>query len=239
MRVRTLAYLVLGLWLLTGEAAAGPRAVLELFTSQGCAACPPADRLFAELARDPRYVVLSLPVDYWDRTGWKDTFAKNTFTRRQQAYAKLRGDGQAYTPQAVVNGRLPVVGSDRSGIMAAAWQGADSIGVPIMVQQRGSEIEVDVGATAEVLAGRATVVVMPYLASREVTIGRGENAHSAITYTNIVREIISFGDWSGAPATFRGRLPGNERYDGVVVLLQEGSAQAPGAILGVDRIGLR
>ena len=81
-----------------------PRAVIELFTSQGCSSCPPADRYVAELAKDPSLVILSWPVDYWDYIGWKDTFASPAFTARQKAYAAARRDDQVYTPQAVIDG---------------------------------------------------------------------------------------------------------------------------------------
>src|SRR3954453_7509032 len=89
-------------------------AVVGLFTSQGCSACPPADRLMAELAREPGVIALSLPVTYWDYLGWKDTLAHAAFTERQRAYAGMRGDRQVFTPQAVVNGAATVVGSDRA-----------------------------------------------------------------------------------------------------------------------------
>ena len=81
-----------------------PRGVVELFTSQGCSSCPPADRVLADLVQDPDLIVMSLPVDYWDRLGWKDTFDSLAFTKRQRTYSATRGDGEVYTPQAVVNG---------------------------------------------------------------------------------------------------------------------------------------
>src|SRR5215468_7884684 len=95
----------------TTEASAEPRAVIELFTSQGCSSCPPADKLLGELARDPSIVALSLPIDYWDYIGWKDTLAKPRHTARQRSYAKSRGDGEVYTPQVVINGVARAVGS--------------------------------------------------------------------------------------------------------------------------------
>src|SRR2546423_9935439 len=97
-------------------ASAEPRAVIELFTSQGCSSCPPADKLAGELARDPSLVVVSLPIDYWDYLGWKDTLALPGHTNRQRAYSKARGDREVYTPQAVVNGVAHVLGSDKSAI---------------------------------------------------------------------------------------------------------------------------
>src|SRR5918911_4976469 len=90
-----------------------PKAVVELFTGQGCSSCPPADAFLLELAGRPDVVALSFPVDYWDYLGWKDTLAQPAFTARQRAYASARNDKQVYTPQAIVNGAKAVVGSDR------------------------------------------------------------------------------------------------------------------------------
>src|SRR5712671_7573609 len=95
------------------------RGVVELFTSQGCSSCPPADQLLGELAQDPSLVSVSVPVDYWDYLGWKDTLADPRNTARQKAYAHARGDGQVYTPQVVVNGSLHALGSDKAAIELA------------------------------------------------------------------------------------------------------------------------
>src|SRR5437588_2808866 len=95
---------------------ADPRAVVELFTSQGCSSCPPADRIIGELANDPSVIALSMPIDYWDYLGWKDTLADSRFTARQKAYSQMRGDREVYTPQVVVNGSVHAVGSDRAAI---------------------------------------------------------------------------------------------------------------------------
>ena len=98
---------------------AEPKAVVELFTSQGCSSCPAADKLLGELARDPSVIALSLPIDYWDYLGWKDTLADSRFTARQKAYSRMRGDRDVYTPQAIVNGAAHVIGSDRARIEGA------------------------------------------------------------------------------------------------------------------------
>jgi hypothetical protein len=234
MRSRSLACLILSLGVSAGFANAQPRMVLELFTSQGCSSCPPADRLFAELARDPQLIVMSLPVDYWDRLGWKDTLAKHAFTDRQKAYASVRGDGQVYTPQAVVNGSEHANGANRRAIDASA-ETTQPLSVPLSVKRSGDQIEVSVGAGTSINAP-ATVLLLPYFASREVAIGRGENAREKITYTNVVREIIQIAEWSGKPLTLSTGLPHLDDYDGVVVLLQTGTAERPGAILGATRI---
>ena len=98
---------------------ADPRAVVELFTSQGCSSCPPADKIIGELAKDPSIIALSMPIDYWDYLGWKDTLADSRFSARQKAYSQMRGDRDVYTPQVVVNGSVHVIGSDRAGIESA------------------------------------------------------------------------------------------------------------------------
>ena len=104
------------------RAAGEPRALIELFTSQGCSSCPPADKLLGELAADPSLVALSDPIDYWDYLGWKDTLASPAHSARQRAYAHVRGDREVYTPQIVVNGATHVLGSDRAAIERAISQ---------------------------------------------------------------------------------------------------------------------
>src|SRR5882757_4562677 len=107
-------------------ARAEPRAVIELFTSQGCSSCPAADKLLGELAQDPSLLTMSLAVDYWDYLGWKDTLAVHGHSVRQQAYADVRGDRERYTPQVVINGVAQVLGSDKSAIEKAIAQTAST-----------------------------------------------------------------------------------------------------------------
>src|SRR3954451_17633592 len=104
------------------SAQAEPRAVIELFTSQGCSSCPAADKLLGELAADPTLVPISVPIDYWDYLGWKDTLADPRNTARQKSYAKVRGDREVYTPQVVVNGAMHALGSDGAAIQHALTQ---------------------------------------------------------------------------------------------------------------------
>src|SRR5271169_6656660 len=111
------ASLIAGFLITTyGIARAESRALLELFTSQGCSSCPAADKLLGDLAADPSLIALSLPIDYWDYLGWKDTLASPGDSARQRAYAHVRGDRQVYTPQIVVNGAMHVLGSDQSAV---------------------------------------------------------------------------------------------------------------------------
>src|SRR5580704_3087368 len=130
---------------------AEPRAVVELFTSQGCSSCPPADKIIGELARDPSVIALSMPIDYWDYLGWKDTLADSRFSARQKAYSQMRGDREVYTPQVVVNGSTHVIGSDRAGIESAigTTEKADGVmSVPVAMTQAGKQITVSVAATS-------------------------------------------------------------------------------------------
>src|SRR6266478_6194496 len=120
---------------------ADPRAVVELFTSQGCSSCPPADKILGELAKDPSVIALSMPIDYWDYLGWKDTLADARFSARQKAYSNARGDREVYTPQAIVNGAAHVIGSDIAGIESAIGATANADGVmsvPVTMTQAGT-----------------------------------------------------------------------------------------------------
>jgi hypothetical protein len=224
---------------ISATAEAAPRAVVELFTSQGCSSCPPADELLAKLALDPNVIALSLPVDYWDRLGWKDTLARHAFTERQEAYADVRGDGQVYTPQAVVNGREHAVGSERSAIERAAAATTAGLDVPLQIEPGSDGIVISVGAAPGTPHAQGEVVLLPFYASRDVAIGRGENARRKVTYTNVVGDIRVVSGWTGAAVKQSVPAAALKGYDGVVVLLQEGSVAKPGAILGAARVALR
>ena len=130
--------------------AAEPRALLELFTSQGCSSCPAADKLLGELAADPSLIALSVPIDYWDYLGWKDTLASPGDSARQRAYAHVRGDRQVYTPQMVINGATHALGSDRPAVDRAIVQtdqksGAMTLPVLLSKGAGGLNVRVEVG----------------------------------------------------------------------------------------------
>src|SRR5262252_5567570 len=127
--------------------AADPHALLELFTSQGCSSCPPADRLVGQLANDPSLIALSVPIDYWDYLGWRDTLANPAHSARQRAYARARGDGQVYTPQVVVNGAADALGSDQTAIERAIVQANHKTGVmslPVVLAVNNGTLDVSV-----------------------------------------------------------------------------------------------
>lgn len=237
-------FLVLGLLILPLSAnAADPRAVIELFTSQGCDSCPPADRLAGELAKDPTLITLSLAVDYWDYVGWKDTLALPGHGQRQRAYSRMRGDRSVFTPQVVVSGATQARGSDRAGIDRAIAQSHNQASVLAMpVSLAVSDGKLTVKAPAGKLGiEHAEVWLCPVIKSKTVEVTRGENKGHTFTYHNVVRRWIKLGDWNGAAASWT--IPVKDfRTDGVdevAVLVQAGSASAPGVMLAAAMMPLQ
>ncbi|MDC7784064.1 DUF1223 domain-containing protein [Rhodoplanes sp. TEM] len=225
------------------------RAVVELFTSQGCSSCPEADRVLAELKKDPTLVAVSLPVTYWDYLGWKDTLADPRHTARQTAYSHARGDRAVYTPQVVVNGAAHVLGSDRAAIERAVARGrGKGAGLPVPVRLSVSDGKVSVsadgarpavasGSPAAAAAAAATsgeVWLLGVTSAVEVAVGRGENSGRTIVYSNVVRRWLKLGDWSGATRTWTVPVADikGDRIDAVAVLIQGGTAKTPGVIHG-------
>ena len=160
--------------------ATDPRAVVELFTSQGCSSCPPADKLMGELAKDPSIIALSMPIDYWDYLGWKDTLADSRFSARQKAYSHMRGDRDVYTPQAVINGSMHVIGSDRASIEGAIDETEKNKGVmsvPVSMSVTGKQINVSVAASrGGPAAMHGEVWICSISKAVPISIGRGENS---------------------------------------------------------------
>lgn len=219
-----------------------PNAVIELFTSQGCSSCPPADALFVELAKQPGLIALTLPVTYWDYLGWKDTLGKDSFAKRQKFYAKARGDGQVYTPQAVINGSSHVVGSDKVEIERAAKQPSGSGFVArISVREEAGALQVRLAPLTEPLERTAGVWVVATTLMVTVPIARGENQGKTVSYANVVRGMTRIGDWDGKEATLTAALAVTQaaEADGYVVIVQSEQpgkyGMMPGAILGAAR----
>jgi hypothetical protein len=205
--------------------------VLELFTSQGCSSCPAADALLKRLAEREDVLALSLPVDYWDYLGWKDTLASPKFSERQRAYARARGDGAIYTPQLVVNGIAHVNGSDEGQIARAIDRTAKTLSVvPVQLRREDGKLVIEAGGLPRGVVGKdATIWLVAIAKSVAVPIGRGENQGKTITYSNVVRELMPVGKWSGRPVSIeleRSGIAGTERC---AVLLQQGYA---GPIIG-------
>jgi hypothetical protein len=233
----TVWLLAFGLGAAGGSAAADPqgppRAVVELFTSQGCSSCPPADKLLAELAQRPDLVALTFAVDYWDYLGWKDTLAHPLFSARQRGYAYARGDRQVYTPQVVVNGEKPCLGSDRTQIEQNITAGGPhSLPVPLTLAERDGIVTVAIEAPSDNVA-MAELWVLPVSRAQTVPIGRGENEGRTVTYANVVKGMMRLGEWRGGPARFEVPLKNAiSDGDGYVVLLQSRHGKKPGPILG-------
>ena len=217
-------------------ARAEPKALLELFTSQGCSSCPAADKLIGEFTKDPSVVVISLPIDIWDYLGWKDTLASPAHSERQRAYARIRGDRQVYTPQVVVNGSMHVLGSDRAAIervIAQTDQRPNVMSVPVTLSVGSDDLSVKIEA-AENNHAAGEVWLCPLERAVAVAIGRGENRGRTVTYHNVVRRWIKLGDWTGTEASWAVPMADikTDGIDGAAVMVQEGSHDKPGLILG-------
>jgi hypothetical protein len=220
----------------TSGFAAEPRAVVELFTSQGCSSCPPADKLLGEFANDPSLIVLSDPIDYWDYLGWKDTLAMPGHSARQRAYAHMRGDRDVYTPQVVVSGSMDALGSDRAAIEHTIAQTEEKpavMSLPVLLSLGGGNLNVNVLAKGAEHAG-GEVWLCPLARAVTVEIGRGENHGRTITYHNVVRRWLKLGEWTGTDAVWSvpmSEIRGND-IDAAAVMVQEGTREKPGIILG-------
>ncbi len=223
--------------LATPALAAESKAVVELFTSQGCSSCPAADRVLGQLAAEGRVIALSVPVDYWDYLGWKDTLAQRAHSMRQRGYAGGRGDRQVYTPQVIVNGSAQVIGSDRQAIEAACKSAAKAA-VPVTLTRNGDNIEVDVGAGQ---GAPASVWLLTVARATPVAIGRGENHGRTVTYSNVVRSWRRVGEWTGSPIKSSVPLPelNAKDADAIVILVQPGSIENPGPVRGASMLELR
>lgn len=229
-----------------GAAAAGePRAVIELFTSQGCSSCPPADKLIGQLADDPSVIALSLPVDYWDYLGWKDTLALKGHSVRQRAYSQVRGDRAVYTPQVVVNGAVHALGSDKKEIEKAIAESraqGSVLTVPVSMQVADGKVTVSL-PESNTVQGKAQVWLLPVAKRIPVEIDRGENSGHKITYHDVVRRWVKLGEWTGKPETYS--LPVADvtknigEIDQLAVLVQRDIDGKPGMMLGAAETNLK
>jgi hypothetical protein len=233
---------------LSAPAFAGePRAVIELFTSQGCSSCPAADKIIGELSHDPSLLTMSLAVDYWDYLGWKDTLALHGHSDRQRAYADARGDREVYTPQVVVNGIVHVLGSDKAAIEKAIAQtraSAAPLTLPVTMTVADGKVTVNVPAAKDDHHS-AEVWLCPITSKAAVAIGRGENNGHTLTYSNVVRRWVKLGDWNGKAATFSvpvADLPDADYslhdIDQLAVIVQSGESAKPGLMLGAATASL-
>jgi hypothetical protein len=177
-------------------------AVVELFTSEGCSSCPPAEAYIGELSQHKDVLALAFHVDYWDNLGWKDPFSLKAFTDRQYAYSTVFRHSSVYTPQVVIDGKDEFVGTDRrriGGALAVA-----RTGVPLRISLEQENLLVELSAREN--AAPSEVLLVTYVRRATSSIGRGENAGRKLEEFNIVREIRDLGGWNGAATSFRARL---------------------------------
>lgn len=225
--LRKIAMAGLALSLLGGAARAEERlAVVELFTSQGCSSCPPADAFLGELAQSGRVLALAYHVDYWDNLGWKDPFASPSGTQRQRLYGRALGLSGIYTPQMVVDGHVDAVGSDRRAVQAAL--AGTRQGPAVKLVPEGGKL------TVSVAAGKgetpADIVLVAYLDQAQTKVQRGENAGRSLTEYAIVRGVYPLGRWTGEAASYSidlSTIAGDATHAAVLV-----QTPGPGAIVG-------
>jgi hypothetical protein len=216
MTMRHFACTLAALVVVPAAVLAEPLVVVELYTSQGCSSCPPADDYFATLVDDPSVIPLAMHVDYWDYIGWKDTFSDPAFTARQHAYARAFGTRTVYTPQMIVGGVDRIEGHNPEAIDALIRMHlAHDTGVSLDVIRTGDTLAI----AADGAAGPLQVAVVRYLPQEDVAIKRGENAGRTISYHNIVTDWDVVGEWSGkAPLAMEAVITGDAP---VVVILQK------------------
>ncbi len=193
--------------------------VVELYTSQGCSSCPPADVVFHDLATREDVIALSLHVDYWDYIGWADTFARPEFTERQRRYVSAAGQNMVFTPHMVVGGAVHLAGV-KPMQLAEAIQRVKAMPMPVSLTIRRDGPDLVIAAEARAPdPGTMVIQLVRYLPEETVRIGRGENAGRTLTYANVVTDLDTLGTWDGrAPLVLRVAIEG--RADPVVVILQ-------------------
>lgn len=216
-----------------GATAEARPAVVELFTSEGCSSCPPAEIYIGELARRRDVLALAYHVDYWDDLGWRDRFGLPEAVQRQRAYARDLGLAAVYTPQAVIDGQESFLGGDRRSIAKALER--QRSGVAVALSLHDGEVWVDLAQQAGVAP--SDVILVAYQRSAISTVGRGENAGRTLDEFNIVRSLHSLGRWAGEQRQYRWpvRLSPREATD-VAVIVQP-VAHAP--IIGAAALALR
>jgi hypothetical protein len=211
------------------RAAPPPRpVVLELFTSEGCSSCPPADAILSDIARSRADVLpLAFHITYWDNLGWKDPFSFAAATQRQRGYVGISQAGTIYTPQAVVDGTIDVVGSDQSGVTQALARAAAraQATAPVDVSRIGDTVSIAIGAGS----GAGTVWLIGYDSEHTTRVGRGENAGETLRESNIVRSLQAVGAWQGEKLEVTRGVPAGEK---LAVIVQS----ADGKILGAARL---
>jgi hypothetical protein len=215
-------------------ALAAPRPlVVELYTSQGCSSCPPADALLGEIAARADVLALSFHVDYWDKFGWIDRFTLPAAKQRQFAYVRKFGQDWVYTPEMVIDGHIDLVGAGRQALQSQL--ATPRSGVPVHIEARDAQVFISIDAATGVEEG--DVLLISYQPNAVTAIAVGENAGRELHEFNIVRSMVPLGHWTGSAAHWQVALKslpaGASR---VAVLLQQ---PGPGPIIGAATATLR
>ena len=197
--------------------------VVELFTSQGCSSCPPADRLLAELAQRKDIVALGFHITYWDGAAWRDPFSRQQSTDRQIAYDRRLTGGQVYTPQMIVEGTADLVGSNRKAVLAALDQAKPQAAAPVTFA--ADRKSVAIGASTAAVGGQ--VLLARYALKRTTPVAGGENASRTAVDTNAVEALTTLGSWDGKPTSFPIEPPADG--EGLAVLVQAPDGRMLGA----------
>jgi hypothetical protein len=212
------------LMLMSAPASADTRpVVVELFTSQSCSSCPPADALLAELARRDDVIALGFHISYWNGPGWRDPFSSQSSTDRQRAYARLFALGQVYTPQMVVDGAREMVGSDRRQVLTAVRDARLEAIAPVAFAADRRSVTIDAGAGG----GQGSVLLVRFAQSRTTKVTGGENARRTLQDANGVEALASLGSWNGSPLNFAIEPPA--AGEGIAVLVQAPDGRMLGA----------
>ena len=217
---------------LAGEIKLAPKAVLELFTSQGCSSCPKADAMLDEMSKRPDVVALAYHVDYWDYIGWEDTFGAKENSDRQRDYAESWGSSRIFTPQLVVNGKGGLVGSKRDAVNGAL--GSASLPLDVKLSEAPDDM-LQVSVPAKAGEPDAMIWLVTFLDRADVTIERGENEGKQVAYTQIVTGRQVLGMWkadAGAELTLPLAEVLTGRSNGAAILIQQDRDGLPGPIVG-------
>src|SRR5712691_3343852 len=219
-----LATMLFGLGLAAMPASADPRpVVVELFTSQGCSSCPPADALLGELAKKSDVLALGFHISYWDSLGWKDPLSNKSSTERQEAYAGRFGDGRVYTPQMVVDGVSEMVGSDRAAVLDALHGARPAAIAPVSFADDRRSVAIGGGA------GKGEIVLVRFVQRRTTHVGAGENTGRIANDFNGVQSLTTLGAWDGSEQRFAIEPPA--AGEGLAVLVQAPDGHMLGAAM--------
>lgn len=203
---------------------------IELYTSQGCSSCPPADKILGSLAQRDDVIAVAFHVDYWDYIGWKDSFGKADHSARQRSIARARGERRVYTPQMMINGVTDVIGNRAMAVSNAIANAARQAPVlNITARKNGQTVHLQATPTADLPAGPIHVHILNVIPTETVAIKRGENAGRNLRYHNIVRNFQTIDRWSGQGA-FSRKITLPQNADSYAVFQIDGVGRVLGAV---------